>query len=154
MSLTTFDKPESLHDHVGEEIGVSDWFEVAQERINLFAEATLDSQWVHTDPERCARESPFGGPVAHGYLTLSLIPHLLWESVAIREPSRLTVNYGLNRARFPAPVLAGTRIRARSTVKAVEDFEGGVQVTLSVVVEIEGKEKPACVVEVVFRYYR
>ncbi len=154
MPLSTFETLHSLRDHLGREIAVSDWFTMDQARIDLFAEATLDRQWVHTDPERCARESPFGGPVAHGYLTLALIPHLLWESIAIREDSRLTLNYGLNRVRFPSPVLAGTRVRARSAVTAVEDFEGGVQVTLGVVLEIEEKEKPACVAEILFRHYR
>ena len=146
-----------LQSKVGAESGVGDWFTVTQEMINGFAEATLDHQWIHVDVERAARESPFGAPVAHGFFTLSLIPHL----TGMVEPDKpqypgvaLTVNYGLNRVRFPHPLLAGSRIRARTQLQSVEEVRGnGLQMIHNVTVEIEGVEKPTCVAEMVSRLY-
>jgi acyl dehydratase len=136
---------------VGDRLGVSAWHEITQERVNLFAEATGDHQWIHVDPER-ARRGPFGGPIAHGYLTLAMLPMMLQDLVRGPEVA-LVVNYGLNRVRFTSPVAVGSRVRAAAAVKAVEDVPGGLQVVLEVTVEIEGQDKPACVAETVSRLY-
>lgn len=140
---------------IGQELGVSDWHLVTQEEINAFAGATHDHQWIHVDVERAKKESPFGGPVAHGYYTLSLAPYLLSQVWQV-EGVRMGVNYGLNRLRFPAPVLVGKRVRARATLNGVEDIKdvpNAIQVTLGITFEVEGGEKPVCVAEGVFRYY-
>ena len=146
-----------LQTKVCAESGVGDWFTVTQEMINGFADATLDHQWIHVDVERAARESPFGAPVAHGFFTLSLIPHLtgMVEPDKPRYPGvALTVNYGLNRVRFPHPLLAGSRIRARTQLQSVEEVRGnGLQMIHNVTVDIEGIEKPTCVAEMVSRLY-
>ncbi|HEY5677879.1 MAG TPA: MaoC family dehydratase [Myxococcales bacterium] len=143
---------EELRGQIGREVAVSDWFAVTQERIDLFAEATEDRQWIHVDPARARAESPFGGTVAHGFLTLSLLPRLAAETLSLPE-AKLTVNYGLNRVRFPAPVRSGQRIRAHFSPTAVEEVPGGVQLTWTVTIEAEGSEKPACVAETVSRRY-
>ena len=137
---------------VGQEVAVSDWVVISQERVNQFAEATGDYQWIHLDVERCKRESPFGGPIAHGYLTLSLLPMLMQNSVRMTDV-RMGVNYGLNKVRFPAPVPVGSKVRSRTTVLSVEDIEGGAQVTWLVTVEREGGDKPVCVAESISRRY-
>jgi acyl dehydratase len=137
---------------VGQEVAVSDWVEITQERVNQFAEATGDHQWIHLDVERCKRESPFGGPIAHGFLTLSLLPMLMQNSVRMTDV-RMGVNYGLNKVRFPAPVPVGTKVRSRTTVLSVEDIEGGAQVTWQVTIEREGGDKPVCVAESISRRY-
>lgn len=137
---------------VGQEVAVSDWVEISQERVNQFAEATGDHQWIHLDVERCKRESPFGGPIAHGYLTLSLLPMLMQNSVHMSDV-RMGVNYGLNKVRFPAPVPVGSKVRSRTTVVSVEDIAGGAQVTWLVTVEREGGDKPVCVAESISRRY-
>jgi acyl dehydratase len=137
---------------VGQEVAVSDWVEITQERVNQFAEATGDHQWIHLDVERCKRESPFGGPIAHGFLTLSLLPMLMQNSVRMTDV-RMGVNYGLNKVRFPAPVPVGSRVRSRTTVLSVEDIEGGAQVTWQVTIEREGGDKPVCVAESISRRY-
>ncbi len=137
---------------VGQEVAVTDWLTVTQAQVNLFAEATHDHQWIHVDPER-AKAGPFGAPIAHGFLTLSLLSHFFEQAVTIRE-LRMGVNYGLNKVRFPSPVPVGSRIRARMTLKACDAVEGdGVQVTWAVTIEREGSEKPACVAESLARYY-
>jgi acyl dehydratase len=142
----------ALHALIGAAPTVSAWCEIEQARINLFAEATDDRQWIHVDPERAQRESPFGGPVAHGFLTLSLIPAWLSETVTIRQ--RMGVNYGLNRVRFTSPVPVGARVRARfGVVDAAEVEPGGMQVTWDVSIEVEGSDKPACVAEFITRHY-
>lgn len=141
-----------LREKVGRELAVSEWVAVTQERINLFAEATDDHQWIHLDPARAARDSPFGGTVAHGFLTLSLLPRLAADTLVLPE-AKLVVNYGLNRVRFPSPVRAGQRIRARFTPSGIEDVPGGVQLTFTVTIEAEGSDKPACVAETVSRRY-
>lgn len=134
----------------GDVFGPSSWIEVPQERIDAFAEATDDHQWIHVDPERAAA-GPFGTTIAHGYLTLSLLPAASYE--VIPREGRMSINYGLNRVRFPAPVPVGSRLRATFEVGTVDDVGGAVQVTMTATVEREGGEKPVCVAELVFRYY-
>jgi acyl dehydratase len=145
----------NLKDRIGKELGVSEWLVVSQTMIEDFARTTLDDQWIHTDVERARLESPYRTTVAHGFLTLSLLSHLHRSSVnlADRGFSR-AINYGLNRVRFPTPVRAGARIRSRSVLKEVEEMEGGIQVTWSVTVEVEGEPKPALVAEWIGRAYR
>jgi acyl dehydratase len=136
----------------GSELGTSDWVEVTQERVNLFAEATGDDQWIHVDVERANRESPFGGPIGHGYLTLSLlIP--MWSQVLVVTDVGMAVNYGLNKVRFPAPVPVGSKLRLTATLKDVEEVTGGLQITATAVIEREGGDKPVCIAEPVFRFY-
>jgi len=137
---------------VGQEVAISDWFEVTQERINLFAEATEDRQWIHTDLERAARQSPYRTTIAHGFLTLSLLTELMDRAVSI-EGLRMGLNYGLNRVRFVSSVPAGARIRGRFKLEAVEEIRNALQATWSVTVEREGSDKPACVAEWLVRYY-
>ena len=144
---------QELKSLTGQEVAVGDWLEITQERINQFADATGDHQWIHVDPERCKRESPFGATIAHGYLTLSLIPYLNQRSLAIRQPFRMGINYGSNKVRFTNPVPVGSRIRNRMTVLEVSDIPGGWQARWQVTIEIEGKVKPACVAEVISRVY-
>ena len=137
---------------VGQEVAVTDWITITQEQVNLFAEATGDHQWIHVDVEK-ARAGPFGAPIAHGFLTLSLLPVFLESSFDIRQAG-IGVNYGLNRVRFTAPVPVGSRVRGRLTLLAAEPIEhGGLQMTWSVVVEREGAEKPVCVAEALVRRY-
>jgi acyl dehydratase len=135
----------------GAEYGPSSWIEVAQEKIDAFAEATGDHQWIHVDPERAAA-GPFGKTIGHGYLTLSLLPVMSYEVVP-RKENGMGVNYGLNRVRFPAPVPVGSRVRGTFTVAAVDEFDGGFQATMNAVVEREGSDKPVCVAELVVRHY-
>jgi len=136
----------------GKELGTSQWIEVTQDRVNIFADATDDHQWIHVDVERAKKESPFGGPIAHGYLTLSLlIP--MWSQVLTVTDATMGVNYGLNRVRFPSPVPVGGKIRLRATLTDVEEVKGGLQLTVSAVIEREGDDKPACIAEPVFRFY-
>jgi len=136
----------------GDEYGPSAWVEVPQERIDAFADATGDHQWIHVEPDR-ARDGPFGTTIAHGYLTLSLLPAMSFEVVP-RDPTvEMGVNYGLNRVRFPAPVPVGSRVRGSFRVEQVEPAEWGAQVTMAATIEREGAEKPVCVAEIVFRYY-
>ncbi len=147
---------EELSGRVGEEVQVSDWFEVTQERINAFAEATGDHQWIHVDVARAARESPWGATIAHGYLTLSLYPMLRGLVTAGQPPYpgvKQAINYGLDRLRFPSVVRAGSRIRARCKLLAVEEVAGGLQVKEQYTVEIDGESKPACVAEAIMRLY-
>ncbi len=147
-------KPLSVHDlasRVGQEVGVSEWYAVTQERIDLFAEATEDHQWIHVDRER-AKGGPFGGTIAHGFLTLSLLPHLAQTALSFAE-RKMGVNYGLNRLRFTSPVPSGSRIRARFVVGKVEPIDGGVQITWNVTVEREGAERPCLVAEWLVRHY-
>lgn len=150
MSAQTHWLP-ALQALVGRELGPSPWLEVGQERILAFARATEDLQWIHVDAAR-ARASPFGGTIAHGFLTLSLLPWMI-EQVAAVPGGRMTVNYGLDRVRFTAPVPSGSRVRGRFTVARVEPVEGGAQVAWSVVVEREGAEKPCLVAEWLTRHY-
>lgn len=136
---------------VGSDLGVSEWVTVDQERINTFADATDDHQWIHVDPDRARAESPFGAPIAHGFLTLSLLP-VLWHQLYEVRGITLAVNYGLGKVRFISPVPAGSRVRASATVVDVVPLAGAVQATLSTTIEIEGVDKPAAVVESIVRY--
>lgn len=136
----------------GQEIGISDWVEVDQKRVNLFAEATGDHQWIHTDPERAAKESPFGGVIAHGYLTLSLTPALIDQVMPV-DKLKMGVNYGLNKVRFPAPLAVGKRVRLRVFMKNTREIRGAIQTVMELTVEVEGQEKPACVAETLGLYY-
>ena len=140
-----------LEARVGQEVGVSPWLEVSQERIDTFAKAIDDFQWIHVDPARAA-QSPFGGTIAHGFLTLSLLSHLSERTFSFSD-RRMGVNYGLNRVRFTAPLPAGSRVRARFTLQKFEKLEGGVQVTWNVVIEREGGERPVLVAEWIGRHY-
>ena len=149
---THFEGIAAMKEHVGEHLGYSRWHEVTQQQVDMFAEATGDHQWIHVDPERAARESPFGGPIAHGYLTLSLAPALLSEVVSVSGIA-MGVNYGCNRVRFPAPVEVGSRLRLGASLESVDDIAGGAQVVMGLRFEVEGKEKPSCVAEAVYRYY-
>jgi acyl dehydratase len=144
---------EELHSLAGQEVAVSDWFEVTQERINLFADATGDHQWIHIDVERAKTESPYGATIAHGFLTLSLLSQLMSQTVKINLPIRMGVNYGLNKVRFPSAVLAGSKIRARAVLQALEEIAGGWQLVWNITVEREGANKPCCVAEWLVRYY-
>lgn len=142
-----------LESLVGQHLGTSDWLEITQPRVNTFADATDDHQWIHVDAERAARESPFGGPIAHGYLTLSLVPHL-WPQVLVVTDAAMAVNYGLNRVRFPSPVPVGAKIRLDASLLSVEQVTRGVQTTIAAVIEIDGAGKPACIAEPLYRYLR
>ncbi|HKS28714.1 MAG TPA: MaoC family dehydratase [Pyrinomonadaceae bacterium] len=153
MAATRIENISELRERVGQEVAASDWFEVTQERINLFAEATDDRQWIHIDPERARRESPFKTTIAHGFLTLSLLSELMKRAIEVGG-LRMAINYGLNRVRFVSPVPAGSRIRARFTLSEVEEISGGLQATWQVTVEREGgSDKPCCVAEWLVRYY-
>src|SRR5215212_5373108 len=138
---------EELKTLAGQEIGASDWFEITQPRINDFADATEDHQWIHIDVERAKTNTPFGSTIAHGFLTLSLLPHLAEQASAVRGNFKMGINYGLNRLRFVSPVAAGSRVRAQFTLQSVEDVAGGYQVAWAVTVEMEGGAKPALVAE-------
>ena len=152
MAQTTVDGVEGLRAVVGQHLGNSDWVTITQERVNLFAEATGDSQWIHVDPERAAKESPFGGPVAHGFLTLSLLPMLV-PQILETTGFRMGVNYGTEKVRFPAPVPVGSRVRAGATLDSATPLVGGVQIVVTVTVEVEGGTKPAMVATTVVRRY-
>ena len=154
MPALVLETPDALKAYVGKEIGVSEWMVVTQERINQFAEATEDRQWIHMDRERAKRESPFGVTIAHGFLTLSLISRLIKEVIRISGGMRLTINYGLNRVRFPSPVREGTKIRGRFTLASFQDRDKAQEAVFAVSVECEGSDKPCCVAEWIVRYYK
>ena len=149
--MRTFQTIAELKDLLGQEIGVSDWITVTQERIQLFADATNDHQWIHVDAER-AKAGPFGTTIAHGFLTLSLLPEMAASAFAVSE-TRMGVNYGLNKVRFPAPVPSGSRLRGRFKLVGYEPLEGGAQLTVQVTMEREGSEKPVCIAESIGRRY-
>ena len=150
--MRTFASLAELPPLVGQEVAVSDWITVTQEQVNLFAQATGDHQWIHVDVEK-AKAGPFGGPIAHGFLTLSLLPKIV-ESALHVENTRMGVNYGLNKVRFTAPVPVGSRVRGRMVLLACEPIEGnGMQMTWRVTVELEGSTRPACVAESITRRY-
>jgi acyl dehydratase len=144
----------SLHEFAGREIAVTDWLIMTQERIDRFAEATGDQQWIHVDRERAQRESPYGSTIAHGFLTLSLLSHFMKQAIQFRSGVRMAVNYGLNRVRFPAPVRAGANIRARIGLLSLEEVSDALQAVFSVTIEIENSDKPCCVAEWVVRYHQ
>src|SRR5262245_10140094 len=144
---------EELRSLTGREVAVSDWFEVTQDRINLFADATGDHQWIHVDVERAKTESPYRATIAHGFLTLSLLSQLMAETIKIKLPIRMGINYGLNKVRFPSAVPAGSNIRARAVLQSLEEIAGGQQLVWNITVEREGGDKPCCVAEWLVRYY-
>ena len=152
MAARTIDGIDGMKALNGEHLGYSDYFLVTQERVNLFADATGDHQWIHVDVERANKESPFGGPVAHGYLTLSLGPVLYPQVVSITGFS-MGVNYGANKIRFMSPVPVGANLRLGVKLLAVDDIAGGVQSTMQFTFEVENAPKPACVAEIIFRSY-
>ena len=139
---------------VGQEVGVSDWFGISQALIDAFAELTQDWQWIHCDPMRAKKESPVGQTIAHGFLTMALLSHLKAQVAKVEGDFKMSLNYGFNRVRFPAPVPAGSRIRLRSTLLSVDDVPGGTQLAWGVTVEIEGQSKPALAAEWLGRLYR
>ncbi len=137
----------------GQEVVVGDWFEISQDRVNQFADATEDHQWIHIDVERCQTESPFKATIAHGFLTLSLLPALTSRAFRINQKFGMSINYGLNKVRFMNPVRVGSRIRPKMTILEVAEIEGGWQNRWQVTIEIEGQEKPACIAETIGRVY-
>ena len=149
--MTTFASPSELAGSVGSHLGYSDWLEITQERINAFADATDDHQWIHVDPDR-AESGPFGTTIAHGYLTLSLAVRFAGEIFQV-DGRVMGVNYGSNRVRFISPVPVGSKLRAGGTLAAVEEVPGGYQATIDLTFEVEGAEKPACVAQVLYRMY-
>ena len=150
--MRRFTSVEDMESEVGKEVAVSDWLLLTQDKVHQFAEATDDLQWIHIDVERAKRESPFGGTVAHGFLTLSLMPKFI-EQVIDMPSGKMSINYGLNKVRFPAPMPVGAKIRARFSLLAVERIDGGVQSIWQVTMEREGGDKPVCVAESVLRRY-
>ena len=150
--MQTIESIEALRTKVGRHLGYSDWVTIDQDRVDRFADATGDHQWIHVDVER-ARAGPFGTTIAHGYLTLSLVPWLLAQVLRV-EGVTFAVNYGCNKVRFPAPVPVGSDVRLGAAVASVEDVDGGVQVVLDITVECSGAAKPSCAAQVVYRYYR
>ncbi len=149
---TIFKDIQSVKNALGQEIGISDWLEITQERINTFADATGDHQWIHIDPERAKKESPYGTTIAHGYLTLSLIANFS-DKCYSNEFSKMIINYGANKIRFPSPVKVNSKIRARYTLESLDEIEGGIQVQWVVTIDIEGQDKPACVAQSLTRWY-
>ncbi len=147
----TFDSPAALLDAVGTHLGYSDWLEIDQRRIDLFADATGDHQWIHVDPERAAA-GPFGRTIAHGYLTLSLANLFLPQIMQVNNTS-MGVNYGCEKVRFPAPVPVGSRVRGGGEVISAEEVKGGVQVVVRMTIEIEGQDRPACVIDTISRFF-
>jgi acyl dehydratase len=150
---TEIETPRSLRDWVGREISVTEWFSISQDRIRSFAEVSDDRQWIHLDHERAQRESPHRTTIAHGFLTLSLLSHFLKTAIQIRSGVKMSINYGLNRVRFPSPVRADSRVRARFTVQSIKELPDALEAIFQVKVESEGNEKPCCVAEWVIRYY-
>lgn len=153
MPPLMIETPRSLKDFQGREIAVTDWFTVSQDQIRQFAEVTGDRQWIHLDRERAKGESPYGTTVAHGFLTLSLLSHFMKEAMQIRSGVRMSVNYGLNRVRFPSPVRADSQIRARVSVQSVKELPDFVEAIFAISVEGKDSEKPHCVAEWIVRYY-
>jgi acyl dehydratase len=142
---------DGVREAVGKHLGYSDWLEITQERVHLFAEATGDFQWIHVDVERAQRESPYGGPIAHGYLTLSL-SNMLLPTVVTTEGFSMAINYGVDRVRFPAAVPVGARVRAGVELVEATDVQGGIQTKMLITMEIEGSERPGCVIESLARW--
>ena len=152
--MLSLETPDALKEYVGKEIGTSEWLPVTQERINQFATATEDRQWIRLDQARAKRESPYKGTIAHGFLTLSLISRLSKDVIRIGSGMRLTINYGLNRVRFPSPVLEGSKIRGRFSLLSLRELGEAAEAVFSCIVECEGNDKPCCVAEWVVRYYK
>lgn len=148
---TKFSSPQELLEAVGQHLGHGPWLEVTQERINDFAEATGDHQWIHIDPEKAKTDSPYGTTIAHGYLTLSITNMYMSKILQVQNIS-MGINYGVNKVRFPSPVLVGSKIRVGAELASAEEIKGGVQACIKITVEVEGQEKPACVAESLSRY--
>jgi len=153
MPPLVVETPRALKDFVGREIAVTDWFTVSQDRIRQFAEATGDHQWIHLDRERAKRESPYGTTIAHGFLTLSLISQFMKQAVEVRGGVRMSINYGVNKVRFPAAVPADSQIRARVSVQSLKELPDSIEAIFSVSIEGQGSNKPCCVAETIARYY-
>jgi len=153
MPPLIIETPNSLKDFAGREIAVTDWFAVTQDRIQQFAEATEDRQWIHLDVERSQRESPFGSTIAHGFLTLSLLSYFMKQALHVKGGLRMAINYGSNRVRFPSPVRSGAKIRARVSLQTFKELPDCVEAVFAVSMESEGGEKPCCVAETIVRYY-
>lgn len=147
------DTPHALRVWVGREIAVTEWFTISQDRIQSFADVTEDRQWIHLDRERALRESPFETTIAHGFLTLSLLSRFMNEAIHIQSGVRLTINYGLNRVRFPSPVLSGSKVRAHVTLQSLKELNDALEAVFLAELESEGSDKPCCVAEWVIRYY-
>jgi acyl dehydratase len=154
VAAVIVDTPDCLKQFVGKEIGVSDWLTITQERVAQFAEATEDRQWIHLDRERAEKESPYGTTIAHGFLTLSMISRFVKDVIQVRTGVGMAINYGLNRVRFPSPVRAGAKIRARVTLLSIKELPAAHEAAFSVTIESECGEKPCCVAESIVRYYR
>ena len=148
---TTFDSLDDLRAAAGRHLGWTDWIDITQARVDQFADATGDHQWIHVDVDRATAESPFGGPIAHGYLTLALSNLFLPQLLAVPGASA-GVNYGTGRVRFPSPVPVGSRVRGGAEITAIEEITGGVQTTITITIQVEGQEKPACVIESLSRW--
>ncbi|HEY2461809.1 MAG TPA: MaoC family dehydratase [Candidatus Acidoferrum sp.] len=153
MPTVVLENLNALKRFEGQELGVTDWFRLTQQRIQQFAEATEDRQWIHLDRERAERESPYGTTIAHGFLTLSLVSFLMKEAIQIQSGVRMAVNYGLNRVRFPSPVRAGSNIRAHFTLLALKEVSGAMEAVFAVQIETDESQKPCCAAEWVVRYY-
>jgi acyl dehydratase len=155
MPKRIFDSLDDVQQCVGQEVAVTDWFTMTQDRIQQFADATLDHQWIHVDVERAKRESPFKAPIAHGFLTLSMLAYFMGQAVGIKSGLRMGVNYGLNKVRFVSPVRVGSNMRARFVLNSIKEVDGnGVEAQYNATIETEGSERPACVAEWLVRYYR
>ncbi len=148
---TVFEQPTDLLDAEGTDLGHTDWLEVDQVRVDQFAQATGDDQWIHVDPDRAAAESPYGGTIAHGYLTMALSNYFLPQLLEVRNIS-MGVNYGVDRVRFPAPVPVGSRVRAEAAITGVEEIKGTIQTIITITIEVEGGDRPACVIESISRW--
>jgi acyl dehydratase len=153
MPRLALESLQTLKEYVGREIATTGWLPVTQERIREFAEATGDHQWIHVDPERAQRESPYGAAIAHGFLTLSLVSHFMREAIQLPSDVRQTINYGLNRVRFPAAVRAGEKIRARVRLQSYRELQGSAEAVFDITMEAENAAKPCCVAEWILRYY-
>jgi acyl dehydratase len=153
MPTLVLESLQSLKDYIGREIATTTWLHMTQERILQFAEATGDRQWIQVDPERAQRESPYGAAIAHGFLTLSLLSHFMSEAIQMPSEARQTINCGLNRVRFPGPVRAGEKIRARVRLRSCRDLPDSVEAVFEITIETKGAEKPCCVAEWILRYY-
>jgi len=150
---TIIDSVDDFHALLGQQLESSDWFEITQSSVDSFADATHDHQWIHVDVERANRDSPYGGPIAHGYFTLSLLSAMFLQVLSVRHLS-MAVNYGLNKVRFPAPVPVGSKVRLSAWLESVDEIAGGVQIVLRAIVQCTDVDKPVCVAEPVFRFYR
>jgi acyl dehydratase len=153
MTPLLIKNPQSLKEMIGSELGVTEWFQITQERVHQFAEATEDRQWIHVNRERASQESPYGTTIAHGFLTLSLIGYFVKELINIQDGVEFAVNYGLNRVRFPAPVPSDSKIRARIFLLAWKELADSIEATFTVTIESDQSEKPSCVAEWIVRYY-